>query len=395
MRIAFALVIGLLAGLGIGWAAFSTQEAVAPTEPIANEPQPSSIPAEAGGGDEETEALREAVTSLREELAEKNQELENLQQALAKVAEDPTSEEAIAEARAALAIAFGDLATTDVILDADWETLAGAIGAMRDDLAELYTNILAGEEIPGDLQARVGAENAKLLTFALTANGQLPTAAAGNGAFTHPIATSNLLATRLEQEGIPLDDSQRAAVARYGEDFEAAWSDLEERYPEDVSTLQRMMDEARLKAEFMGRVDDTLTESQIAAIYHPDTRGMAALDLFSPGLMFSGYAQPIPVTSEAELRPTLMNRASQVLGIPAEDLAVHGEVFDAWVRDLGTLNAVPSGGSGFFTFEEGLTAGEAQLRALGELEARLTLTPEQVQQLRSTPGFWVPRYIQN
>ena len=59
--------------------------------------------------------------------------------------------------------------------------------------------ISTGEDLGTDLTIKFSRENTKLLKFAIDVMGKLPTNAkqTGNGPFTHPVVTSNLLVEHL------------------------------------------------------------------------------------------------------------------------------------------------------------------------------------------------------
>jgi len=299
-----------------------------------------------------------------------------------------------ADEETGLAIQFGEYGELEEILNADWAELAQAMGNMQAELTELLEALVEGETPDPSLLIRIAKENSKLQQFALLTNGKLPTHASGNGEFTHPITTTNLLANYLEQEEIPLTAHQRETIAISGEEYEQEWRHLAQGYSDNDLDLQKVLDEARLKAAFMSDLDETLAPSQLDAIYQEDTRGVLGFDLFSPGLMFAGRSQPLGVGSVDELRPTLLQRMAHALEVPAEDLESHADVFDRWVADIGELSPVSQDQVALLEFDQMLNAGEAQAHALEQLRRRLQLSPETLERLRQDTRFFVPRLVQ-
>ena len=344
----------------------------------------------------------QTLTTKHDEVVAENERLERSVPSLQERLEAPTEPEADSpdgatlgeEGAPALAVAFGEYADLEVLLGADWPAMAEALSGMRPDLLALLETIDKGEQPDMEALIRIQKANQKLQEFALEAIGKLPTHSTGNGEFTHPIATMNLMAQVLESSEAPLTEQQRGSLAGFGDDYEGEWELVNARYRDDTPKLQKILDEATLKRDFMGRVEGVLSQDQIDAVFTPEIRNLSRLDPWSPAIMLMGHASPVTVSSEEDLRGKLMKHAAASLGVETEDLAAHSQVFDEWVegvRDM--LQSVPAPRVGFPPLDESITAGRAQLRALDALSSRLNLSEEARERLLSSSAFMVPRMV--
>lgn len=393
MNNAWILVVGLVVGVGVGLGVgFTLANKEAPPEVEAD-----STPDTVEVADNRVEELELQLEELRQESEEREEELEaqiGKLQAAAVAASEAAAEEAGVELPAELAIAFGEFSDLEELTGANWEEMAQALLAMSPAIVELAKALDGGGQIDQAQAIEIAKQNQKLVAFAIEMIDKVPTHAGANGSYTHPIAMTNLLAEVLESSENGLSDQQRSRIARFGNDYEQEWQALNDEYSEDTLALQKVLDEVRLKQDYMGRLEGTLNPEQQSQLFPEETRHRNRMDLWSPALVFAETSGPLVVSSVDELSGQLMEQAAQGLRVDKAALEQHADVFRRWVDDVSPgLTPVSANVAAFYDIDVALAAGEAQVRAMQALAERLDLTPEQRDALLAAKGFVVPRLL--
>ena len=343
----------------------------------------------------------EALRAEKAELEAENQALAARLEALEARLEGPRPAEPVAPAgesasppaERALAVDYGRWSERDVLRDADWKKMGGAFKTMIETMPELYAVLKAGEKPSTELAVKFSRENTKLLEFAIEVMGKLPTSveSTGNGPFTHPIVTSNLLVEHMRLAGEPLSESQLAFLQQLGAQYDADWDALQAGYDQGTHTL-RIVDELQLKLSFYEGMTGLLTPTQRQLVIDPEFQHVSGIDMYSPVLMLTGVAQPLDASSLEALKASLIDVATG-WGFGEADLQAQGIVFDAWITDLGELTLAPAAAAPLFEVGQALRAARAQLGAMQELEVRLAPGADTRQALRAVATFSVPRLL--
>ena len=298
----------------------------------------------------EKQALESKIEGLDEELKREREKA---------AAETPAPGE--------LPVAFGKYAELEGLTNADWPTMGKAILAMNGLFKEMFERLERGEPVGPELQKKIGEENAKLVQLAVGVMGKIPTHSQINGEFSHPAVLTNLLNAVLEESGAPLTDKQRAAIARLGAEYEAAYEGKQKGYGDGTPQLEKLVDELELKHACMGKVHGALTPEQEAAAYDPQFRDRMQLDVLSPGVATIFSAQMEKYASAEEARTKFQQAVLKDLGIDASAAADLGPAFDAWQREVASLLEPQADIKGPPRLDAALLAARAQANLLHRL----------------------------
>jgi hypothetical protein len=257
-------------------------------------------------------------------------------------------------------------------------------------ILQLRALLAKGEQPSRELQIDIARENQRLVQVALAINGKLPThAQSGNGEYTHPLVTANLIRETAAVGGQPLDDAQTDALARIGADYERDWAQLQATYGSGTLELQKVLDELALKQQANERMRQVLNAAQVAALGDGDVQDVVMTDLLSPGLLLAGIAGPVTAPSRDALKAELVTTCKQLYGITDDEARAAGAAFDAWLAELGPLDPLPAPVASAFTVPQALVAGRAQLRAVQSFEHSVSDAARL--KIRGNPVFVVPR----
>ncbi|MEM7164265.1 MAG: hypothetical protein AAF581_02305 [Planctomycetota bacterium] len=386
------IAVLLIAALGVGFAVgFMTSN---------RKTEGSDTQTDAGGAEEElgapqvSEAMQLKLDDLAEENASLNDQLNELKAAVAEYEQLQALAEAAMDADPTLAIAFGKFADLEELLDADWNKIGTSMLALSEGIQEIIAKAEAGEDVGEDFM-NLQEHNLPLIAFALAINGKLPSHGMVNGVFTHPLAQVNMMSEMLAGADVALTETQAARLQQLGLQFEKDWDNADRSYGDGTQALEKLLDEADLKREFLRAVEGDLDQGQREVIFPDSSRDLRMLDLFSPALMFSETGHPLPVQSAADLRGQLVDNVSKSLGVTKDELNAHGHIFDTWVADVQSiLSPIPADDQMFYDLDQGIIAGRAQSHAVNSLLQSLNLTDEQRAELLDNKMFIVPRVIE-
>lgn len=294
-----------------------------------------------------------------------------------------------APSRKGVAIDFGPHAAIPEVAGADWREMAQAASNMTGLLRDLVAQNKSLDELSPELTVAIGMENMKLVKFALAARGKLPTHAFGNGEFTHPIATANMMAEHLKLAGLPLSAGQIAEIAGFGEDYDAEWLRAQGTYTGETLALEKVMDELELKLRFVGRAMGALTPEQRAVVAPPEVHDRASIDLYSPLLILLPYARPVGRPSPTEIRDLVAAEMT-----PAVSADVARALADAWIAENAPrFEPVDREDVPFYRSADAVTAGRATIKLRKELLAMPGIPDEARTKLRDGLEFAIPRLL--
>ena len=256
---------------------------------------------------------------------------------------------------------FGEAGKLDAVRETNWATLATAAKVVDDAVVEMYVLGKAGKPVPKETMLRLQENVEKMRTYEYRTIDKLPTAALHNGEFTHPISMTNLVASLLANAGLPLTPEQVSAIEKLGAAFDAQFARLRQGWGKDVPRVRRMLEEYRLKGRFKDDLDAALTAEQRAALLDPAYRGIAGLDLNDPTLMILHSTIVVTGADAAQIKAKLGPIVRRALGLAADAAAPALDgLLDAFVaRGLRGVESVPTSQARYYTFAQGLQAGEA------------------------------------
>jgi hypothetical protein len=393
----FALVVGLLGGVLVGELMRSSPaEAPAPAEP--NELQAARVAEEdrkreweqqlielkdelqvargAASRVERAERDRDELSSRLDDLTDEFRALERERQALAAEVESLRAdairwqEEVLGPDN--LLVRFGKWGEIKEVRGADWEELGETIGTMSGLMKQLSDAMQKGEMAPAGVMSRIGDLNKVLVAHYTRVLGKLPTHAAVNGEFTHPINLVNMLAGHLKQAGMPLEEHQLRALSKLGDEYDRRWNAAQDGYSEHTLKLRKLVDEVELKEWFRVEMFKVTSPQQKAAAVPPEIEGLAGFDLYSPGLIVQMSLDLLMKPEDKTWQEAILERTrGHVVGEGAEGsdaFAGAAFVFQTWADDVAELTR-PGGRTNMarvYTAEV-IVAGKAQVKAYEQL----------------------------
>ncbi len=289
---------------------------------------------------------------------------------------------------------FGALGSLPAIHEANWREMAQSSVVVSGGVHEILRKKEAGEAVPKEVYLRLQENVERMRKYEYRTVGKMPTAAKHNGEITHPITVTNLFAAILEEANVPLSPEQVKRIAALGLGFERDFASQRERHGADTPRVKRMLAEYRLKGRFTDDVVALLTGEQQAAVFDPETHGLAGLDMLSPTLMILHTSPLLTGTSVDEIAGKLRGILVKKLALPAEEAQRLEGSLDGWktdVRDL--LERVPATRLRHFTYAQGILAGEASVRLTTRLLAELKLSEEARHALLDDYAIYVPRIV--
>jgi len=338
-----------------------------------------------------------ALEEARRVQADQAAEVERLRAELAKLRTAPASDPA-ASAGGTTAndrFRFGLAGKTPVFDGADWTELGGHLTALAEVIGELRTAISEGREMDMATRQKLMQHNSPLAAFALQATKELG-GTGPNGAYTHPAVMAQLIRAALANANAPLTPAQEASIAAAGDAWVATAQRLSAGYTDTTLALQKTVDEADAKQQFLDRARAALTAEQQAVLFPPSTAGRAQLDLFSPALIYA-MRMPLTRTSREELEVSLTQTLLQAAGLTNADPATYRHLATAWLDALPDA-LVPRAGRDpdvmFPLFVRIQTAARAQIAIMEKFLALGELTDAQAAQLRGNGTLVMPQLLQ-
>jgi hypothetical protein len=385
---AASLTLGVIVG-AVTWHSFTRTETAAAGEVL-------RLQAPAVG---ETEVAADDLGRLRQRVAELEQQNRNLL-ALSLTREPveppppppPVAEAPAEPAPAAAGPAFVDPRFAAALAKIDWATMGAVTHEMGPLLAELVATMEEKGEVSTEIAVKLQSLNPKLVEqLPAMLDAKVPGFGA-NGTYTHPVVTSNVLASTLAAAGQPLNETQRASISglvhTFGVENQAIVDGVRE------FELEHLASEMEMKDRFYKEVSSLLTPEQYGAMYPEGSLTHERVGLFSSSLLTTGVSEGVPAANPGEFARRAANKlgdeldlddatAAQVRGIVER---MSGAATDLW-RDKASRAELRL---------QMLRAGRTpaalrhQLEVMREIQRTVPLTPEQRTKLRKLRGVLVP-----
>lgn len=301
---ASSLTVGVIAGMVI-WNSVNGPVAASPGDVVHLE------------AEKDTSSLQAENSRLLARIRELEQENDQLMAVREKAPKPDLVEEPIvdvkpevAEPIAAPAVIAAD-EYADALKDIDWELMGKTTLEMQPLMAELVRAMQEDGEVPPELAIKIQQLNANLL-------GQVPDlleaglpGTGANGAYTHPIVVSNVLANTLQAAGQPLDAAQTSALEGLVRSFGVELDSVEGgQYEFDAEKILR---EIETKERFYEEMSSRLTPEQFATIFPEGTTELDGVSLFGTGLMSRQFINPIAAKDASEFARRTGSRLGEEL----------------------------------------------------------------------------------
>ncbi len=235
------------------------------------------------------------------------------------------------EARQSAAIAIPGF---DKALDTvDWAEVGKNLHAMPPALTKFVAEWVKTGKVPIELAGKVQSYNGPLVTAA----GALSTALKidnPNVAFTHPAFQANAIAAALEVAGHPLDDAQKAAIAKLVTQAIDDEAGRAANYDERTLEVSKLIDRADVRDRFFDGVRALLSASQLPVLGSEEWRGRVISDLYSSGLIWQTVAQGIPTTDREAMVAKFAPIYAGQFEIPAASAVEFTALVSEWAREI-------------------------------------------------------------
>jgi hypothetical protein len=387
--VAGAVTFVVVAGVAT-WQAFARSETAAAGEVLRMEAQGIQAPAA-------------SLSSENQRLSQENQELKRRVDELeAHLARRPVPAPAAGAAPPAAApeeaapaapatLTFADPKFAETLEKIDWKKMGAVTAEMGPKLVEL-AKVMNEED--GEMPMELAVEVQKLNTQLLAEVPKLMEAGLPgfgvNGVYTHPLVSSNILASTLAEGGHPLTKAQEEALGGLVRAYSAENLGIHERGFE--SEVERVTAETAMKDRFYEEAAALLGPEQRAAVFPPSAGGFDGSNLFSSGLVWATVAKPVHAASPAEFAEDAARGLQKRLSLDdaaaaqvREIIAKHSAHPDLWrktERVERALNFMARGRSG--------RAAQAQIAWMREISRSLPLSAEQKEKLAKMDDVLVP-----
>ncbi len=405
-KLMIGIAAGLTVGVGAGWLAGGT--ATSDRDRIAEqlavvELERDAVADENAAATTELEAVTRRVGRLDRELgaaraalAAAETELENTRAA---VAEPDVAADIVAEDGADSGLGQGQTFSfpeyDEHLAAVNWNDVGKHVSAMAPLLSEIFEAVSKGEQPSPEAIGGIQQHNGPLVTAAMTLHNKLPGETV-NGAFTHPSAVVNMIASTLAAMGKPLSAEQLASLERVGCEFVAEDRRRVQSYSDDTLALRRHAEESLLKGRFYAAAMATLTDEQHTMLRPETTRGRITVDLFSASLVWVGRAKPIPFRDRAHLADILGERVGRELDLDAAGRERLSTLVSDWASDLPEEMVMREPDAlwlkGLVPINAIDLAAQHQIELIDRMLAELDLSEEAAGGLREHKGVFVPTW---
>lgn len=289
-----------------------------------------------------------------------------------------------------LAIVFGDYNGVENLREVDWDKAGEAMIKMIGLMDQLYRSTKTGQRMDPKAMSELQTENNKLIDVALKVMGEVPSNIGNiNGEFTHPIVTANILAAHLEAAGLPLSADQHETIAGYGQDFVVKWDKANKSYTDKTFKIEKIMDEVKLKEEFMAKTKAALTPAQLQLLGTPDISGISMFDIYSPLIALQGNFHDVTADSSGDTKSKIADAISSHTEMPKEDVLIRfGPVLDTWTTEFSEkLQPATAIILQTYNVEEVIIACKAQMKATEDILELLSPAPELERSIRDNASI--------
>ena len=208
---------------------------------------------------------------------------------------------------------------------------------MNDVWMLALEDIAEGKPLSPELQKALRDENNKLVGLAAKIMGKIPTNSPINGEFTHPIVLTNLMASVLEQRGMPLSEEQRLDFESLGTQYEAEYKALQTDYHEGTPLLRKIVDELALKHDAMNLVEESLSEEQRNSLVPAELKNRMQMDVLSPFTMAVMLARAKSYGSPEKYRAAVGRDLTNDYKLDENQIAALDPTLEQHFRDIASL----------------------------------------------------------
>jgi hypothetical protein len=246
----------------------------------------------------------------------------------------------------------------------DWKEVGTSLRSMLPLMERFVEGVRAGKAITDIPEiGLIQKHNGALVLAALELKNKKVPGRDVNGAFTHPYVQANAIAATLEAAGMPLSESQAAAIERLGREQGEAEERRRAGYDERTLALRQILEEADAREAFFTAAFAVLTQAQRDLLKPPGTKDLLHGDLFSSGLVWAQYARPLAGADRATVVQRMQQTVIATFGVPEARQPDARALVESWAP--ATIPATPTG------FATSLhQVREAAVRQV-ELESRL------------------------
>ena len=192
------------------------------------------------------------------------------------------------------------------IAGVSWPEAGEAAARMVPRLDPRAQDFVSGKPVTQEVGLEIFKWNQKLQQLAVTAIAAKVPGAGGNGAFTHPIVTINLIHAALADAGVPLGPTQIESLRSIGDRFLEEDARRTAGYDDETFELQKTIDECALKDRMFADIHAVLTGKQNEVLHPEAIRGRMGIDIYSSGTIWYAVSQPVDFETREDLAAGLV-----------------------------------------------------------------------------------------
>jgi len=215
-----------------------------------------------------------------------------------------------------------------------WPEAGEAAAKMVPLLAALAADFVAGKSVNEKIGLEIFKWNQKLQTVAVTAISAKVPGAEGNGPFTHPSVSINLIHAALTEAGMPLDENQTTRLGEIGDRFIEADQRRSAGYNDETFALQKTIDECALKDRMFADIDGVLTAKQREVLHPEAIQGRLGVDIYSSGTIWYSVARAVDFDTAADLAPGLVRAYLSRAKVDDQQKALLVRAAEDWARSF-------------------------------------------------------------
>jgi len=332
-----------------------------------------------------------------QQLEQENRSLMTLREEVAKQpAPEPPKPAETVEPETVAELAFSDDRYQDALKNVDWKLMGETTLEMQPLMNELVRALEEEGEVPPELAVKIEQLNAHLL-------GQIPAllkaglpGKGANGAYTHPLVVSNVLAKTLQAAGKPLDPAQSAALSGIVKSFGSELDSIAAgQFEFEAEQIQQ---EIETKNRFYKEMSERLTPEQFASIYPKGSTDFEGLSLFGSGLLSRTLVRPVRASNANEFARRAGTRLGEVLKLSDADTNKLRSIIENVSSTTPGLWDQPAtvAERKLKMMRSGRTSAAMrnQVAMLREISRQMSLSAEQQQELATLSGILVPLPVQ-
>lgn len=279
---------------------------------------------------------------------------------------------------------------------ADWRGVATSTLELTKVAREMFDLLASGEELPREVRGEIRRIEGILHKYgALVEDNEAIQGMTFETKVRHPIVAANWLTACLHGAEKPLDAGQRKMLSDLANRYTNEDAQRRAAYSEDVSDVERYLDEMEMQDRFFTDTRSVLSKDQIDLLYPGKWKGRAAATPIGEGsAAWHDWVQAPEFATKSDFADAMTGGWSRGLGLKGDQKQVMRRIMQQWIEefpeDLWQRKKDQLARYSFHEVERVRKSARLQLKFFERLNASLKLTPKQRTFLRKIHTIIVP-----